>query len=71
MVRDTYKAFGFGGYHVQEPERVAAALHRDGSGAGGVLLVGGTDTLARAAAALDGLPLVHELWENGSPQPAP
>lgn len=71
VVRDTYKALGFGGYHAQEPERVAAALHRSGTGAGGVLLVGGTETVSLAAAALDGLPLTRALWDNGSPPPPP
>jgi hypothetical protein len=70
VVRDTYQELGFSGHHLQPPDRVAAALHRDDGSEGGVLAV-------CAAVAADGLrehlqaegfELRH--WDNGTPAPA-
>jgi hypothetical protein len=69
VIRDTYRAMGWRGHHVQTYAGVAAALERDGTGAGGVLLItkaGLADTVRRA---VTGLGLLNELWDNGSPQP--
>lgn len=72
IVRDTYRALGRRGYHLQPAACVAAALHRDGSGAGGVILAGSPDTVAAARIAVHGAVagLVEEWWDNGSPPPA-
>ena len=67
IVRDTYRLLGGRGYHLQPLANVAAALHRDGTGAGGVLVVGPPSIVSAARAAVGGLGLVEELWDNGSP----
>jgi len=66
LVRDTYKAFGAAGYGVQRPARVAAALHRDGSGTGGVLLLVPTERIEAVREALGGLAVEECLWDNRS-----
>jgi hypothetical protein len=69
VIRDTYRAMGWRGHHVQTYASLGSALDRDGTGAGGVLLI---TTLADADAvrvAVDKLPLLDELWDNGSPLP--
>jgi hypothetical protein len=70
VIRDTYRAMGWRGYHVQTYAAVASALDRDGTGAGGVMLI---TTAAHADAvrgAVQDLALLNELWDNGSPLPA-
>jgi hypothetical protein len=65
VVHDTYPTLGWGGYHVQPPRVVAAALHRGDGREGGVLVV----VEARHSDAV--APLVRELglevgvWNNG------
>lgn len=67
IVRDTYRLLGGRGYHLQPLANVAASLHRDGTGAGGVLIVGPPSVVAAARAAVAPLGLIEELWDNGSP----
>lgn len=70
VIRDTYRAMGWRGHHVQTYAAVASALDRDGTDAGGVLLI---TTIAHADSvrvAVEGLPLLNELWDNGSPLPS-
>ena len=63
---DTYPGLGWGGYHLQPPRAVAAALERGDGYEGGVLCA----CEARAAGALAGrlgeagFELRH--WDNGS-----
>ncbi len=67
IVRDTYRLLGGRGYHLQPLSNVAAALHRGGTGAGGILVVGPPPAIAAARAAVAGLGLTEALWDNGSP----
>jgi hypothetical protein len=70
VIRDTYRAMGWRGYHVQTYAAVANALDRDGTGAGGVMVI---TTAAHANAvrvAVEDPALINELWDNGSPRPA-
>ncbi len=68
VIRDTYRAMGWRGHHVQTSTSVAAALERDGTGAGGVLLIT-TKVYAHAVGeAVADLGLVNEPWDNGSPR---
>ena len=67
IVRDTYRLLGGRGYHLQPLANVAAALHRGGTGAGGVLVIGPSTVVAAARAAVARLGLIEELWDNGSP----
>ena len=69
VVRDTYRAMGWRGHHVQTFASIAAALDRDGKGTGGVLLVTTAAHTDVVSGAVDGLDLINELWDNGSPQP--
>jgi hypothetical protein len=70
VVRDTYKALGWNGYHLQSPDGLAAALHRDGSGSGGVLLIVTDDLVGPVRAIVGRLSVREELWDNGSPVPS-
>ncbi len=67
IVRDTYRLLGGRGYHLQPLANVASALHRGGTGAGGVLIVGPPLAIAAARAAVACPGLIEELWDNGSP----
>jgi hypothetical protein len=66
---DTYRTIGWNGLAVQRPAALAAALHRGGSGTGGVLIVAGTDDLVkvRSTVLIDGI--VESMWSNGSSEP--
>ena len=70
VVRDTYRAMGWRGHHVQTYQSLAAALERDGTGAGGLLLIT-THRTRRRRPRRDGqgLGLINELWDNGSLRP--
>jgi hypothetical protein len=70
VIRDTYRAMGWRGYHVQTYAAVANALDRDGTGAGGVLLITTAVHADAVRAAVENLPLLNKLWHNGSPVPA-
>jgi hypothetical protein len=69
VIRDTYRAMGWRGHHVQTYASVAAALERDGTGAGGVLLITTAELVATVRNAVTDLALTNELWDNGSPRP--
>ena len=69
IVRDTYRQMGSRGYHLQPPTDVAAALDRDGTSAGGILLVAPPADLERLRSAITPFELIEHLWDNGSPAP--
>lgn len=71
IVRDTYPALGWDGYHLQPPEAIAAALNRDGSTSqGGILLfIAAADQPdAEAIFSKEGFTLAP--WDNGTPYSA-
>jgi hypothetical protein len=70
VVRDTYRAMGWRGHHVQTYATLAKALDRDGSAAGGVLLITTAALADTVRKAVSGLALIEELWDNGSPRSA-
>jgi len=68
LIRDSYRSFGWDGYHAQPASYVRAGVvrdedHRDG----GVILLCPTDEVDRLEAHLSGLGLTTGLWDNGSP----
>jgi hypothetical protein len=65
VVRDTYAELGRGGYHLQPPARMAAALRRDDGNEGGVLCICPAAEAAALEARLGGFELRY--WDNGSP----
>jgi hypothetical protein len=69
VVRDTYRAMGWRGHHVQTCATLAAALERNGTGAGGMLLITPSTLVDVVRAAMDRVDVVNELWDNGSPRP--
>jgi hypothetical protein len=66
-IRDTYKPMGTRGVHVQTPRAVAEALHRQGSGRGGVLIMTTPQHVPAASAVGAQLGLTESMWSNGSP----
>lgn len=68
IVRDTYRQLGGRGYHLQPLANVAAALDRDGTGTGGVLVVASSSSIAATRHAVADIGLIEELWDNGSPR---
>lgn len=66
VVHDTYPSLGLGGYHVQPPRAIAAALLRGDGREGGILAVvpGGQSDAMEALAAELGLRV--GTWDNGS-----
>jgi hypothetical protein len=67
VVRDTYQELGLAGYHVQPPDRVAAALRRDDGRQGGVLAVCATAAADDLRGRLGGAGLELGGWDNGTP----
>ena len=67
VLRDTYPQLGWGGYHPQPAEAVAAALERGDGHEGGVLCVCEPPAAEALSARLGeaGFELRH--WDNGSP----
>ena len=65
-LRDTYPELGWGGYHLQPAEAVAAALERSDGLEGGVLCVCEASSAITLAGRLEeaGFELRH--WDNGS-----
>ena len=65
-LRDTYPQLGWGGYHLQPPRAVAAALERGDGHEGGVLCVCEASTAEAFAGKLEeaGFELRH--WDNGT-----
>ena len=65
-LRDTYPQLGWGGYHLQPAEAVAAALERgDGSG-GGVLCVCAASAAGDLTGRLEEAGFELRNWDNGS-----
>jgi hypothetical protein len=66
-LRDTYPGLGWGGYHLQPAEAVAAALERGDGHEGGVLCVCEAPAAEAFAGKLEeaGFELRH--WDNGTP----
>jgi uncharacterized protein DUF6885 len=66
-LRDTYPELGWGGYHLQPAEAVAAALERGDGHEGGVLCVCEASAAEAFAGKLEeaGFELRH--WDNGTP----
>ncbi len=69
LIRDTYRAMGWRGHHVQTSSAVAAALHRGGAEAGGLLMLAHTGAASEVSDALASVGLISEWWSNGSPEP--
>jgi hypothetical protein len=66
-IRDTYKPMGMAGVHVQTPAAVAEALHRNGSGRGGVMVMTTPNHASAVSTVGATLGLVEAMWSNGSP----
>ncbi len=67
IIRDTYKKFGFNGYHLQPEEYVRQALLRGDGREGGILLVVKSDEREDVAREILKLGLKIGIWDNGSP----
>lgn len=69
LVRDTYPMLGWGGYYLQPPAALGAALARGDGREGGVLCVlpAGDESVLRARLEENGYALRH--WNNGTPDP--
>ncbi len=67
IIRDTYKNFGYGGYHLQPQELVREALVRDDGREGGILLVVNSKLKDQIIKELNGIGIRTGLWDNGSP----
>jgi hypothetical protein len=67
---DTYAAFGWDGLCAQRPEHLAAALHRNGTGTGGLIVAATPAVIAEARGQLAGADITETWWSNGSPEPA-
>jgi hypothetical protein len=67
ILRDTYPELGWGGYHLQPPHAVAAALERGDGHEGGVLCICEASAAKAFAGKLEeaGFELRH--WDNGTP----
>jgi hypothetical protein len=65
-VRDTYPTLGWGGYHLQPAERMAAALERGDGKEGGVLAVVRADDAPALRQALERGGSAVRLWDNGT-----
>lgn len=68
-VVDTYPSLGRNGVHLQPLGHVAAALRREGTAPGGMLLVVRAAERDRAVGVVTDAGLRPELWDNGSPAP--
>ena len=68
-LRDTYPQLGWGGYHLQPAEAVAAALERGDGSEGGVLCVCRASVSEILAGRLGEADFVLRHWDNGSPDP--
>jgi len=67
VVRDTYPELGFGGHHLQPPDRVAAALRRDDGREGGVLAVVEVAAADALRGRLRAAGFELRSWDNGTP----
>jgi hypothetical protein len=66
VLRDTYPELGWGGYHLQPAEAVAAALERDDGYEGGVLCICQAFTAQALAGRLKETRFQLRHWDNGS-----
>lgn len=69
LVADGYPSLGAEGLHLQPLPRVAAALRREGTAPGGILLVVPAAHRGDAADRVRASGLRTALWDNGSPVP--
>jgi len=67
LVGDTYQELGLGGYYLQPPAAVAAALERGDGREGGVLCVCPAEAEERLRARLESAGFVLRHWDNGTP----
>ena len=67
LIRDTYKHFGFGGYHLQPLENFRRALVRNDGREGGLLITAPTENRKKIEGAITNLGLSLGVWDNGSP----
>jgi hypothetical protein len=65
-VADTYPSLGRGGVHMQPAERLAAAIERRDTPAGGVIAVVGSEDAQAVRAGAQAIGLVEGLWDNGT-----
>jgi hypothetical protein len=66
VIHDTYPTLGLGGYHVQPPRAIAAALLRGDGREGGILAVVPADQSDAVEALAAELGLRVGAWDNGS-----
>ena len=66
VVHDTYPSLGLGGFHLQPPHALAAALMRGDGREGGVLAVSTPEKVEAVEALVRGLGLEVGAWDNGS-----
>lgn len=67
LVRDSYPSFGWGGYHVQPLDAVAAALRRGDGVEGGCLLIASAADVPEIERELKASGFEIGLWDNGTP----
>ena len=67
IIRDTYKNYGFNGYHLQPEEYVRKALLRGDGREGGIMLVVKSEKKEKIEKSIVEMGLKVELWDNGSP----
>ncbi len=65
-VADTYPALGDGGVHLQPQERLAAALERRETPAGGLFVVAHASDAATVRTGGAALGLIEGIWDNGT-----
>ncbi len=67
ILRDTYKHYGFNGYHLQPMEHVRRALIRGDGREGGILLIVPEENYEKVRNAIESIDgLVISDWDNGS-----
>jgi len=67
IIRDTYKKFGFNGYHLQPAEYVRGALLRGDGREGGMFLIIKSERRDEIKEEVENIGLKVDLWDNGSP----
>jgi len=65
-VADTYPSLGSAGVHLQPRERLAAAVERRDTPAGGVIVVASSDDASAIRSGARSLGLLEGLWDNGT-----
>lgn len=69
LIRDSYKALGLGGYHVQPADSLARAVHREDGVEGGYLILAPAARAGEIRQSLDSAGLEVGYWDNGTPVP--